>query len=137
VIITSEDREISYEIILNDGDDPYSSYTIRAFIKGEFNIFSGQNHRIHFSSFDSFLKQFAEFIKNREGDVTLEMTEDCNVKFFRWNAKGDVGVKAHITKYRFDIDSTRKERVSLEVEFKIDGEYVNRIYDDFLNLKRA
>lgn len=117
--------------MLNDPEDPYSGYTIRVVVKDDFNPFLGQNDGVHFSGFNSFLRRFAEFIKNREGVATLEMTEDCKLEFFRWNAKGDVGVRAHITKYIFGTDSERLNRRQLAVEFKVNGEYVNQIYQDF------
>jgi hypothetical protein len=131
MIIASENKATTIEIILNDPDDPYSDYTFRVVVKDDRNPFSGQNDGVQFSAFDSFLRQFAEFIKSREGVVALEMTEDCRLEFFRWNARGDVGVRAKVTKYGFSTDSKRENRFRLEVEFKVDGEFVNQIYHDF------
>jgi hypothetical protein len=129
--ITSEDRETILEITLNDPEDPHCGYAFRAEVKDELSPFLGQNDGVHFSAFDSFLKRLAEFIRYREGIAVLEMTEDCKLEFFRWDAKGNVGVRARITKYGFSTDSERKIKQSLEVEFKVDGEFVNRVYDDF------
>ena len=131
MIIASENRAKAIEIILNDPGDPYSDYTFRVTVKDDRNPFSGQNDGVHFSAFDSFLKRFADFIRNREGVAVLEMTEDCRLEFFRWNARGDVGVRAQVTKYGFSTDSERSNRLHLEVEFKVDGEFVNQIYQDF------
>lgn len=136
--ITSEDRTTVIEITLNNHDDPYSDYTVRASVKDEFNPFSGQNDGVHFSAFDAFLKRFAEFVRTREGITVLEMTEDCRLEFFRWNAIGDVGVRAKITKHAISTDSERwATRRSLTVEFKVDGEFVNQVYEDFRKLKSA
>jgi hypothetical protein len=137
VRITSEDRETILEIILNDPDDPYSDYTLRAAVKDERNPLSGQNDGVHFSAFDLFLERLSEFIKSRSGVAVLEMTEDCRLEFFRWNARGDAGVSARITKYRFSADSERTVKNTLEVEFKIDGEFVNQIYEDFTKMRGA
>src|SRR5436190_22637643 len=98
-------------------------YTLRAVMKNERNPFTGQNDGIHFSAFDLFLRQFAEFIKIRKGMIALEMTEECRLEFFEWNAKGDVGVRAQITKYCFSTD--RRTKTCLAVEFKLDSEFVN------------
>ena len=129
--IVSEDRGTTLEIVLNDPEDPYSDHTIRVNVKDERNPFSGQNDGVHFSAFDSFLRRFSEFVKSREGVVVLEMTEGCRLEFFRWNARGDVGVRAHVTKYIYSADGGRTHRRRLEVEFKVDGEFVNQIYQDF------
>jgi hypothetical protein len=118
-------------MIPNDPDDDYSGYTFRAVVKNEFNPFSGQNDGVHFSAFDLFLKRLAEFIQTREGGALVEMTEDCRLEFFRWNAKGDVGIRAQITKYEFSTNSTRKPKTSLIVEFQVDGEFVNQLYENF------
>jgi hypothetical protein len=131
--IISEDQNTILEIILNDPEYLYSGYTLRAVVKNERNPFSGQNEGIHFSAFDSFLRQFAEFIKIRKGMITLEMTEECRLDFFEWHAKGDVGVRAQITKYCFSSD--RMTKTSLALEFKLDSEFVNQIYEDFTKLK--
>jgi hypothetical protein len=131
MIIASENRATTVEIILNDPEDRYSDYTFRVTVKDDLNPFSGQNDGVQFSAFDSFLRRFAEFIKSREGIAALEMTEDCRLEFFRWNARGDVGVRAQVTKYGFSTDSERSNRFRLGVEFKVDGEFVNQIYQEF------
>src|ERR1051325_1507854 len=115
MIIASENRATTVEIILNDPDDRYSDYTFRVVVNDDLNPFSGRNDNVHFSAFGSFLRQFAVFIKSREGVATLEMTEDCKLEFFRWNARGDVGVRARVTKYGFSTDSERSNRFRLEV----------------------
>ena len=137
MIIISEDRATTLEITRNDPDDPYSDYAIRVVVKDEVSPFSGQNDGVHFSALDSFLRRFAEFIKSRQGVAVLEMTEGCKLEFFRWNARGDVGVRAQITKYRFSTDSGRMPSNRLEVEFKVDGEFVNQIYQDFATATAA
>jgi hypothetical protein len=137
MIITSEDRATTVEVILNDPGDPYSDYTYRVVVKDGRNPFSGQNDSVQFSAFGSFLKRFADFIKSREGVAALEMTEDCGLEFFRWNARGDVGVRAQVTKYGFSTDSERSNRFRLEVEFKVDGEFVNQMYHDFASVAAA
>ena len=130
--ITSEDRSTVLEILLNDPDYPidYSSCTFRVVVNDEVNPFSGQNDDVCFSAFDHFLKRLEEFTKTREGVAVLEMTEDCRLEFFRWNLKRDVGVRARITKFG-TIGSARLGKTSLEVEFKVDGESVNQIHEDF------
>ena len=131
MIIASENRARAIEIVVNDPDDPYSDFTLRIVVKDDRNPFSGQNDSVHFSAFDSFLRRFADFIKNREGVATLEMTEDCRLAFFRWNARGEIGARAQVTKHGLSTDGERSNRFRLEVEFKVDSEFVNQIYQDF------
>ena len=136
MIITSQDRTATIEITVNDPNDPYSGYTVKVAVQGV-NPFSGQNGNIHFSAFDSFFKRLDEFIKSRQGVVTLEMTEDCRLEFFGCNSRGDVGVRAYITKYSFSGDSDRTNRIHLEVQFQIDGEFVNQLHKDFASISAA
>lgn len=132
--ITSEDRHTVLEIVANDPDDPCFGYRLTAVVEDGPNSFSGHNDGVHFSALDEFMKQFAEFIETREGSAILKMTEDCSLEFFRWNLRGDVGAKSRITKATSDTDGHWR-RNSLELEFKIDSEYVNQVYDDFASLK--
>jgi len=122
------------EIIANDPDDPCFGYRLRAIVEDGPNSFSGHNSGVHFSALDQFLKEFAAFIETREGRAILKMTEDCCFEFFKWNARGDVGVKSRITKVRSDTDGHWRRNM-LQIEFKIDSEYVNQVYDDFASLK--
>jgi hypothetical protein len=135
VRITSEDRNTVLEIISNDPDDPFCDYTLRAIAKDGSSSFSGQNNGVHFSAFDQFLKRVADFIRTREGSAVLEMTEDCQLGFLRWNARGDVGLRARITKLALTPDSDRTHRDSVEIEFKIDSEFVNQMYEDFASMR--
>jgi len=134
VRITSEDRHTVLEIIANDPDDPCFCYRLTAIVEDGPNSFSGHNSGVHFLALDQFLKLFAEFIETREGSAILKMTEDCALEFFRWNLRGDVGVKSRITEVRSDTDGHWR-RNTLEIEFKIDSEYVNQVYEDFASLK--
>lgn len=134
--IRSEDRNTVLEIIANDPDDYCFGYRLTAVVEDGPNSFSGYNDGVHFSALDQFLKQFAEFIETREGSAILKMTEDCALEFFRWNARGDVGVKSRITKARSDTDG-RWRRNTLEIEFKIDSEYVTQVYQALASMRSA
>jgi hypothetical protein len=132
--ITSEDRNTVLEIIANDPHEPYFGYRFTAIVEDGLNSFSGQNDGVLFSELDRFLKEFASFIETREASAILEMTEDCCLEFFRWNMRGDVGVKVRITKIRSDADGHWR-RNTLAIEFKIDSEFVNQVYEDFARLQ--
>jgi hypothetical protein len=134
VQITSENRDMILEIIRNDPSDPYSDYTMRAIARDDINSFSGQNDGVQLSGFEAFRKRFAEFIGTRQETAVLEMTEDCRLEFFRWNARGDVGVRVRIRNDGFSTDSSRVNKRVLEIEFKVDGEFVNQIYEDFTRI---
>jgi hypothetical protein len=122
------------EIIANDPDEPCCGYRLSATVNA-LNPFSGQNDGVHFSALDQFLKQFANFIETREGSAILKMTEDCCLEFFRWNARGDVGLRARVSNLGFSTDSHRNSRNTLEIEFKIDSEYVNQVYEGFASIE--
>jgi hypothetical protein len=135
--ITSEDGVSVVELVRNDPDDDYGDYTFRAFVKDRCCPFSGQNDSVHFSAYNQFLTSLKEFITTREGVAILEMTEDCRLVFFRWNARRDVGVRAQVSKYGFSTDSAQVAKASMEVEFKIDGEFVIQIYEEFVKERTA
>jgi hypothetical protein len=129
--IISDDRTTTFEILRNDPDDPNSTYTLQVDVKDDHDPFHGRNSRISFNEFDLFLNRLEEFIRQREGVVVLEMTEECKLEFFRWDALGNVGMKAWITKPRFDRYGYRMNKSTLEVRFQIDGEFVNQMLYDF------
>ncbi len=131
MIIRSEDGKTLIKIESNGQDDRFSSFLFTIQNVDEVSPFSGRNDNVVFTGYADFLKSFQSLVLSREGNPVLKMSEDCFIAFFRWNEVGDIGVKASITKFGFSTDTTRSNSCRLEVEFKIDGEYVNSLFEDF------
>ena len=125
---------MQFEIIRNDSSAPYSDCTIRAVISTPFGNFSGENTAVHLSAFDTFLEQFDVFLKTRQGEVVLTMTEDNALTFFRWNAKGDVGVRFTLCRYTYVGDPARTCPVVLRGEFPLAGEYLLQLRSELARL---
>ena len=135
--LVSSQRGAQVEIVRNDSNDVHSDWTIRAEIQTTFGTFSGENTAVHFSAFDTFLTQFDDFLKTRRGEVVLSMTEDNALTFFRWNAKGDVGVRFTLSRYTYVGDPAKTCPVVLQGEFPLDGEYLTPLRSDFAKLAES
>jgi hypothetical protein len=134
--LVSTERGFQFEIVRNNADDVHGDYAIRAEVATAFGTFSGENAAIHFSGFSTFLNQFDEFLKTRRGEVLLQMTEDNALTFFRWNAKGDVGVRFTLCRYTYLGDPAKTCPVVLRGEFPLDSEYLTRLQSELVSLAR-
>ncbi len=84
-----------------------------------------------------FKPAFEKFLRVREGSVVLDATEDCRFEFFRWNAKGDVGLRYTIGKYIYEGEPLQPCSVTVSGRFKLHGEFVNQMADQLLELLNA
>ena len=132
--LLSTEHGVQFEIVRNHEDDPHSDLTIRAEIQTAFGNFSGENAAVHISGFDTFLKKFDDFLKTRQGEIVLQMTEDNAVTFFRWNAKGDVGMRFTLCRYTYVGDPAKTCPVVLRGEFPLAGEFLTQLRSDFAKL---
>jgi hypothetical protein len=132
--LISTEHVAQFEIVRNNVDEVHSDFTIRAEIQTTFGNFSGENTAVHVSGFEVFLAQFNDFLKTRRGEVILKMTEDNAVTFFRWNAKGDVGVRFTLSRYTYIGDPAKTCPVVLQGEFPLDGEYLTQLRSDLAKL---
>jgi hypothetical protein len=133
MVIRSVDGTAQIEIVLNDPKDEFSDFTLIA-RKNDSCGFSGKNDRVVFARYGVFLDALEELFTNRNGEATLQMSEQCLLSFFRWNAIGDIGVKATISKFAISTDTNRADSYRAEFEFKIDGEFLNSLIEDFRRL---
>ena len=131
--LVSTERNVRFEIVRNS-DDIHSDCTIRAVIQTSFGDFAGENTAVHFSGLDSFLEKLGDFLKTRRGEVVLQMTEDNALTFFRWNAKGDVGVRFTLSRYTYVGDPAKTCPVVLRGEFPLDGEHLSQLGSEFAKL---
>lgn len=132
--LVSTERGVQFEIVRNNPDDVHSDCSVRAEIATRFGNFSGQNTAVHLSGFNTFLEQFDEFLKTRRGEVVLQMTEDNALTFFRWNGKGDVGVRFTLCRYTYIGEPAKTSPLVFKGEFPLDGEYLTQLRSDFRSL---
>ena len=130
----STERGVQFEIVRNDASAAHSDCTIRVAMQTMFGNFTGENTAVHLPGFDTFLEQFADFLKTRQGEVHLRMTEDNAVTFFRWNAKGDVGLRFTLSRYTYVGDPSRTCPIVLRGEFPLDGEFLTQLRSDLATL---
>lgn len=113
----------------NDPQDEFSDFSFYAKRDG-LNQFEGRNDVVFFG-LDDFLVALEELISHRRVEASLKMSEECSLVLFRWNAIGDVGIRATITDHGFSTDTNRSDKFSALFEFKIDGEFLNSLLADF------
>lgn len=116
----------------NDPQDEFSDFSFVAQRYG-LNQFVGRNDVV-FYGLDDFLVALEELVLNRNVEASLRMSEECSLVFFRWNAVGDIGIRATIRNYGFSTDTSRSDKYTVEFEFKIDGEFLNTMLADFKKL---
>lgn len=116
----------------NDPQDEFSDFSFYAERDG-LNQFEGRNDVVFYGLGD-FLVALEELLSNRKIEASLEMSEECSLVFFRWNAIGDIGIRATITDHGFSTDTHRSDKFSAVFEFKIDGEFLNTLLADFKKL---
>jgi hypothetical protein len=118
----------------NDPNDPYSSYTIRIEARTEFGSFTGENTGIHFSAFPTFLDRLKEFLETRNGEARLDLTEEGELSFFRWNGKGDVGLRFKLSRFAYFRDPTQTHPLTLTGAFPLNGEFLGQMYSELAQL---
>jgi hypothetical protein len=135
--LISEDKRTRISIDRVDPENPYGGFFLQAEIVLSNGCFRGVNDSVHFSAISAFKSKFEQFLRSREGSVVLDATEDCNIEFYRWNAKGDIGVRFTVSKNLYDRDPTQACPVVLSGSFKLEGEYVNLMATQLLQLLDA
>jgi len=125
-----ESAEPGFQLTLsrNDHGDPYTPYTIRIEARTTFASFSGENTSIHFSTFPAFMDRLKRFLETRNGEARLDLTEDGELTFFRWNSKGDVGIRFKICRYAIFQDPMKTHPLILTGTFPLNGEHLNQMY---------
>ena len=121
------------ELIPNDEADPATDYTIRAEVRTRFGAFAGENSAVHISDFRAMPERLARFLDTRDGDLTVEMTEGCRLRFFRWNHQGDVGVQFTICRFAFGGNPADTTMV-LTGGFRLDAQYLNELRAELTRL---
>ena len=129
--IVTQKRNVQITIEQNDPTDFYTNYTVAIKCGRESHLFRATNERIHFDQPDKFIKAFSHFLKTREGEVELQATEESKLTFFRWNLKGDVGIKVQLTRYAYEADEPVDTKLQFTGAFALDSEYLLTLLQDF------
>lgn len=132
--ILSEDRNSELSVEKNSPFDLNTDFTVKAKFSDGKNTFYGQNDGVHFPEFAASLKQLENFFVERKEQVVIDMTEGNSLVFFRWNQKGDVGLKVKICKYMYLPDRSKTIEVLISGEMKLNSEYLNSVLADFRSL---
>jgi hypothetical protein len=123
VQFTSVDRRTTIEISQAKGGGLHAPYKLRVQSGGGF---IGENDKVHFLDIEGFRARFEAFLKKREGSATLRGSDDCELEFFRWNTKGDVGVRYIIGTQFMEGEAMEYSKVALSGRFKLHGEFAER-----------
>ena len=132
--LTSVDRRTRIEISQAKGGGVHAPYKLR--VESD-SSFIGENDKVHFSDIDGFRAQMEAFLKKREGSITLRASDDCELEFFRWNAKGDVGVRYFVGKRFMEGDAMEYSKTAVSGKFMLHGEFVERMAAQLLEALSA
>lgn len=129
--IITQKRSVQITIEQNDPTDFYTNYTVAVKCGRESHLFTATNERIHFSQPEKFIKEFSHFLETREGEVELQASEESKLTFFRWNRKGDIGVKVQLARYIYEPDAPVDTKLQFTGAFALDSEYLLALLQDF------
>lgn len=118
--IESEDRESGIDIELMQPGDPHSPFALRLFLVAGTQKFSGANESVHFIGTERFLADLSALFNGQGAEAFLEGTEECWLRFFRWNQSGHVGLRTRVS--RVVSHASRSFWFSVEGEFKLSSE---------------
>ena len=125
MIISSTDKSSRLIIERADESDVYAGYFCQIEVHDREGVFRAQNTGVHFEALES--GAVDEFFANRDSSLKLSATEDCCVELFRWNAKGDIGIRYQIGKYRYEGEPMHSAAVHLLGSFQVDSEQLMQL----------
>ena len=137
VRLTSVDRRTTIEISQAKRGGVHAPYKLRVEGRGPAAGISGENDSVHFLSVEKFKPAFETFLQDRQGSVILEATDDCRLEFFRWNTKGDIGVRYVIGRPFIEDEPGEPSSIAVSGEFKLHGEFVNEMAARLLEVLNA
>ena len=135
--LTSVDRRTTIEISQAKRGGVHAPYKLRVESHGSVGGISGENDSVHFLNIDKFKADFETFLQVRQGSVTLEATDDCQLKFFRWNTKGDIGVRYVIGRQFIEEEPSEPSSIAVSGKFKLHSEFVNEMAAQLLEVLNA
>jgi hypothetical protein len=137
VQLTSVDRRTTIEISQAKRGGVHAPYKLRVESQGAIGGFSGENDSVHFLNIGEFKAAFETFLQVRQDSVTLRATDDCQLQFFRWNTKGDIGVRYVIGRQFIEGEAPDRSSIALSGKFQLHGEYVYQTAAQLLDVLNA
>jgi hypothetical protein len=99
--------------------------------------FAGENNSVHFFNIDDFKTALEAFLKARQGSATLRAPDDCELEFFRWNTKGDIGVRFAIGTRFTEGEATDYSKLVASGAFKLQSELAEQAAAQLLEALNA
>ena len=93
MLLRSEDRRIAIHISQAKRGGLHAPYQMRVESQDSVGRFAGENNSVHFLNVDEFKAALEAFLKAHQGSATLRAPDGCELEFFRWNTRGDIGVR--------------------------------------------
>ena len=131
--LTSVDRRTTIEISQAKGGGVHAPYKLRVQCGG----FIGESDKVHFLNIEGFRARMEAFLKKREGSVTLRASDDCELEFFRWNTKGDVGVRYVIGTQFMEGEAMEYSKIAVSGRFRLHAEFAERMAAQLLEALSA
>jgi hypothetical protein len=129
------DRRTTIEISQAKRGGLHAPYTLR--VATSVGGFAGENDAVHFLDIHGFKPALEAFLKARQGSVTLRASEDCQLEFFRWNAKGDIGVRYVIARRFMEGEVPDYSNTAVSGRFKLHGEFAEQMAAQLLDVLNA
>lgn len=132
--LTSLDKRTTIDISRAKGGGAHAPYKLRV---QSGSGFLAENDAVHFLDIEDFRTRLETFLKNRQGSVTLHAGNDCELEFFRWNAKGDVGVRYIIGTQFMEGEAAEYSKIALSGRFRLHGEFAEGMAAQLLEVLSA
>jgi hypothetical protein len=137
VELRSEDRRITVHISQAKRGGAHSPYQLRAEGQDSVGRFSGENNSVHFLNVDEFKTALQAFLKTRQSSATLRAPHDCELEFFRWNTKGDIGVRFAIGTHFMEGEAADYSKLVASGKFRLHGEFAEQMAAQLLEVLNA
>lgn len=135
--LRSEDRRITLYVSQAKRGGVHAAYQLRVEGQDSVGRFSGENNSVHFLNVDQFKTALEAFLKARQGSATLRAPDDCELEFFRWNTKGDIGVRFAIGTQFMEGEATEYSKLVASGRFKLQGEFAEQMAAHLLEVLNA
>jgi hypothetical protein len=134
VQLTSVDKQTSIEISLAKRGGVHAPYKLR--VESRVGGFVGEDDTVHFMNIDEFKAAMKAFLRSRQGAATLRAATS-ELEFFRWNTKGDVGIRYVIGTQFMEGETTEYSNIALSGRFKLPGEFAEQMAAQLLETLNA
>jgi hypothetical protein len=135
--LRSEDGRITIHISQAKRGGSHAPYRLRVDGQDSVGTFSGENNSVHFLNVDEFKVTLKALLTARQGSATLRGPNDCELEFFRWNTKGDIGVRFAIGTQFMEGESTDYSKLAASGRFKLPGEFAEQAAAQLMALLNA